>query len=186
MRGKTAAVSGSVLGLVVVAVGVAAGKAPAWADCCPGTGSAIADPHVSALGSTVGSTLGPAPSALATTGAAVTIAVAVGLALMATGALLIALAGSRWRWLPRPGVLGVGAAILVVATLLSGGTAAAGPRPAAVASGCCPAAVATDPPPVLPETPLAVLLPLGAVAVGALAFARQRRGSRRRSTGPDR
>src|SRR5579862_2099421 len=113
MRGKTAALGGFVLGLVGVGVGAAAGTAPAWADCCPVSGSAIADPHVSALGSTVGalgSTVGPAPSALATTGAAVTIAVAVGLALMAAGALLMALAGSRWRWLPRPSVLGIGAA----------------------------------------------------------------------------
>jgi hypothetical protein len=171
MRAKTAAFSAFLVGLAGVGVGVAAGTAPAWADCCPVTGSAIADPHVSALGST----LGTAPSALATTGAAVTMAVAVGLALMATGALLMALAGSRWRWLPRPRVLGIGAAILVAATLLGGGTGAAAPQPVAATSGCCPAAVATDPPPVLPEAPLAVLLPLGAVAVGALAFARQRR-----------
>jgi hypothetical protein len=213
VRGRAAALSGLVLGVAGVGIGFAAGAGPAWADCCPASGSAAAGstaagaPHV---GAALGSTVAPSVSALATTGAAVTVAAAVGLAFMATGAVLIAATGRRWRWLPRPRVLGAGAAILVAATLLSGGTAAAAPRPVTVAGECCPGTITPAPspgssspgssspgsgastpttiaavvlpafgtpvaPPVVPEAPLPVLLPLVGAAVVALAVFRQRR-----------
>jgi len=187
MRASVTALGGIVLGLVGAGGAAIAGAPPAWAACCPVTGSAVVtDPSVAGA---LGPTLGAGGSSLATTGAAVGIAAAVGLAFLTIGALLIALAGTRGRWLPRPSALGVGVAVLVAATLLGGagaaaavlgtGTAAPGaPAPAAsaaVLADCCAGVAGPTDPPVLPEAPLPVLLPLGAVAVAALVVIRRRR-----------
>jgi hypothetical protein len=135
-------------------------------------------------------------AALPVTGAAIELLLIGAIALVATGCILVALS---WRTGSlRPAHLAVAAAVLVATVVGAGAPAsalAAGQRPVlACPSTLLPSTApiltgsatqgAIGAPPVLPESPLAVLLPVGAVGVGAVMLRRRYRTAQSSAEGP--
>ncbi len=132
------------------------------------------------------STTGVQGSSLPFTGLRVAQVATVGMALVAAGALLLLAPRalpSGWARLPRPRPRTMAllfGALLVVAVLIPGRAVASMTTP----GPCTTVGVVTgpqtgDPPAVVPEAPLAALLPLTGVGVAAVVLARRRRALRR-------
>jgi hypothetical protein len=159
----------------IIAAAVVHGTGTAYAASCAPTASV--QPTTSAQG-----------SSLPFTGLPVAQVVAVGLACIAVGTVLLLaprVISAGWvrvqRPRPRVAVLLIGAAFLAAMLLIPGRAVASTATGApCVTTGVVTGPSTVDPPAVVPEAPLAALLPLSGVAAAAVLVLTQRRNAKRR------
>ena len=161
-----------VLLALMVAITVITTSRPATASCASGSAlsPSVVLPSADARGQALPTSVRGAGSTLPFTGAPVSLGVAVGCTLVVVGAAVLTAARARRR--ARQGGAGIAVATAMMAIAFVIGLA---PPASAIPLTCGldaePQAAGTGPAPLLPEAPIAVLLPIGAlITVGVVRW----------------